>query len=155
PENRGTDWITLAPDQETIYYTSEGNSVLRFDTATGTQLAPFTTSLPGGGAFALRFLADSDLIVADAGSIERLDPNGAIVQSYTAPNADEFFAVNRDPDGTSFWSADINTNVIYKFDLATGAILTQFNSGSSSQTTGLVIVGEPLGTQLPPLLATG
>src|SRR5262249_7859269 len=30
-QNRGTDWIDLASNQTTFFYTSEGNSVLRFD----------------------------------------------------------------------------------------------------------------------------
>src|SRR5207237_9232423 len=55
-DDRGTDWVQLAPDQHTIYYTSEGKKVLRYDTATRTQLPEFVSNLPGTSAYALRFL---------------------------------------------------------------------------------------------------
>src|SRR5215472_11910739 len=60
---RGTDWIDLAADQHTIFYTSEGGSIRRFDTATNTQLPDFTNSL-GGESFALRLLPDGGALVA-------------------------------------------------------------------------------------------
>src|ERR1700730_3125676 len=37
-ENRGTDWIELDADQCTLYYTSEGTSVMRFNVCTNSQL---------------------------------------------------------------------------------------------------------------------
>ena len=53
----GSDWIDLAADQCTMFYTSEGTEVKRFDVCTNTQLADFAP--PGtlhGNAFALRLL---------------------------------------------------------------------------------------------------
>ena len=48
---RGTDWIDCACDQHTIYYTSEGNTIRRFDTQSNMQLPDFNTSpLPGQAA---------------------------------------------------------------------------------------------------------
>lgn len=47
-ENRGTDWNDLAADQCTMFYTSEGSSVKRFNTCTNTQEPDFAAqSLPG------------------------------------------------------------------------------------------------------------
>src|SRR5207237_7115537 len=37
-EDQGTDWIDLAADQCTIYYTSEGTSVLRYNVCNSQQL---------------------------------------------------------------------------------------------------------------------
>src|ERR1051326_3410356 len=37
-EDRGADWIDLAADGKTIFYTSEGSLVKRFDVSTNTQL---------------------------------------------------------------------------------------------------------------------
>ena len=37
-ENRGSDWIDLAADQCTIYYTSEGDSIKRYDVCKDIQL---------------------------------------------------------------------------------------------------------------------
>ena len=46
--DRGTDWIDCACDQHTIYYTSEGNSIRRFDTLNNNQLPDFNIlPLPG------------------------------------------------------------------------------------------------------------
>src|SRR5207248_8414629 len=47
-EQQGSDWIDLAPDQCTIYYTSQGASVLRYNTCTKQQLAPFASGLNTG-----------------------------------------------------------------------------------------------------------
>ena len=43
---RGTDWVELAADQKTLFYTSEGSDIRRYDVATHTQLPPFATGLP-------------------------------------------------------------------------------------------------------------
>ena len=44
---RGTDWIDLAADQRTIYYTSEGKIIRRYDLVGKTQLARFNPVLVG------------------------------------------------------------------------------------------------------------
>ena len=46
-EDRGTDWLELGANQTTLFYTSEGTSVLTFDLATSTQGPDFATNLPG------------------------------------------------------------------------------------------------------------
>src|SRR5207244_4299459 len=70
--DRGTDWIDLAADQHTIFYDSESGIVRRFDTATNTQLANFTSSL-GGNSFALRLLTDGGALVAHSSNVLRLN----------------------------------------------------------------------------------
>jgi hypothetical protein len=57
-EDRGTDWIELAADQKTLFYTSEGTHVKRYDLSTSTQLTDFA-SVPGT-SYALRLLAPFD-----------------------------------------------------------------------------------------------
>ena len=68
----GTDWIDLGPNQTTLFYTSEGASIKRFDTVAG-QLTDFATLL-GGSAFAFRLLPPGDgsggLLLADGGDIQ-------------------------------------------------------------------------------------
>src|SRR5262249_39598327 len=61
---RGTDWIDLASNQTTLFYTSEGTNIRRFDTVAG-QLPNFANNLPGSAAFALRILANGEVLVAD------------------------------------------------------------------------------------------
>jgi uncharacterized repeat protein (TIGR01451 family) len=122
----GPDWIDLAADQKTIFYTSESRVVRRFDAAGDVQLADFAT-LPGAGtAFALRLLSPGDgsggLLVADRGDVKRLDGSGAVVQTYDVSGEDSWFSLNLDPNGTSFWAGDFGTNNFYRFNIATGAV---------------------------------
>ena len=145
-ENIGSDWIDLDADQCTMYYTSEGSRVLRFDVCTNTQLSDFTSTLPGTQAFVLRLLVPAQgggLLVADRQAIHRLDSGGNIVQTYDASGENCWFALNLDPDSTSFWSADFCTSNVYKFDIATGAVLLSFNTGTATNTVfGLAVKGE-------------
>jgi hypothetical protein len=147
-ELRGSDWIDLAANQTTLFYTSEGTRVLRFDIGTNTQMADFATGLPGSNAYALRILPPGDgsggVLVADTQTIVRLDGSGAVVQQYDAPGEDVWFALNLDPNGTSFWSGDLGTNNFYRFNIATGAIeVGPINTGPGTSLAGLCLKGEP------------
>ena len=145
-EARGSDWIDLAADQCTLFYTSEGYRVMRYDVCTDTQLADFAT-LPTGQAFALRIRPNGDVMVAtSAGAtsvVYRLNSTGAVVQSYTLAPA-QLFALNLDPDGTSFWTGDLQTGQIFRLDIATGATITQFFSTINPDAAlgGLAVFGE-------------
>lgn len=146
---RGSDWIDLGADQCTMYYTSEGSEVKRFDVCTSTQLSDFApTGTLHQPAFALRLLVAGQvgaggLLVADSQDIHRLNGGGAIVQTYDAPGENCWFALNLDPDSTSFWSADFCTSNVYKFDIATGSVLLSFNTGTPTNTVfGLAVKGE-------------
>lgn len=125
----GSDHIDLAADQKTLFYTSEGRTVFRYDTATKTQLADFATlpgdALQGEESYGLRILPPGDgsggVLVADSDDILRLDGSGNVVQNYDAPGNDLWFALTLDPNGTSFWSADV-AGGIFRFNIATGAV---------------------------------
>jgi hypothetical protein len=152
-EARGSDWIDLAADQCTMFYTSEGAGIARFDVCSNTQLPYFVLpipfdpdvpppyGLPGSHAFALRLLPSGGLIVADSEAIYRLDAASNIIQTYGA-GGERWFALSLDPDGTSFWSAGIFTGNVYKFDIASGAVLVTFNDTHCSSTGGLSVFGE-------------
>ena len=147
-QDRGTDWVDLAADQQTIYYTSEGTTVKRFNTATSTQLTDLNSvALPGSNAFALRILSNGGVLVADTNQIVQLDSTGAIVKQYTAANTfsgrtlSTLFALNLDPDGTTFWTGDLGTNTIYHVDIATGALINSFSAGTGTL-GGLTVFGE-------------
>lgn len=153
-ENVGSDWIDLAADQRTMYYTSEGQRIMRYDVVGDVQLSDFA-ALPDGEAFALRLLPPFDgtggLIVANNEFISRLNGAGTVVQTYDAPGEDSWFAMNLDPDGTSFWAGDYTNSNIYRFDIGTGAVLTgPINTGTSTFTLfGLIVVGEIAGGKIP------
>ncbi len=142
PENRGSDWLDLASDQCTLYYTSEGTLVKRFNVCTNTQLSDFASGLPGSDAYEMRLLPDGGALVADTSSIVRLDSSGAIVQSYNVPDVTHFwFSLNLNNDGTSFWAGDPFTGDVVRFDIATGAVVQSFNTGvSSANEAGGIIV---------------
>lgn len=138
-DDRGTDWVDLAADQHTIYYTSEGTLVKRFDTANNTQLSNFnSTPLPGSNAYALRILSDGGVLVADTNQIVELNSSGAIIRQYTTANTfagkslGALFALNLDPDGTTFWTGDLETNTIYHVNIATGALINSFSAGTGT-----------------------
>jgi hypothetical protein len=126
-EDRGSDWIELSADQRTMFYTSEGRTIHRFDVVSDMQLPNFAT-LPGFGdfAFALRLLPPGDgsggLLVGDTSNVKRLDAAGNVLQTYDAPGEDFWFALNLDPNGTSFWSAGLESTNFYRFNISTGAV---------------------------------
>ncbi|MDQ2940845.1 MAG: DUF11 domain-containing protein [Chloroflexota bacterium] len=142
----GPDWIDLAADQATMFYASEGREIRRFNVQTDTQLATFAT-LPGSdNAYALRLLPPGDgtggLLVADRTEIKRLDGSGAVVLTYDAAGQNGWFSLNLDPNGTSFWAGDFNTNNFYRFNIASGAIeIGPINTGGTL--FGLCLKGEP------------
>jgi hypothetical protein len=157
---RGSDWIDLANDQVTIYYTSEGRKIKTFDVSGGGQGPDFAT-LPGtsGTAFALRLLPPGDssggLLVADKDRIVRLDSTGAVAQAYDVDQGlgstyeSRWFALNLDPDGQSFWAGDSNSKNFYKFNITSGvATVGPINVNTAPQGPrgdlfGMCVLGEP------------
>jgi uncharacterized repeat protein (TIGR01451 family) len=140
-ESRGSDWVELAADQHTLYYTSEGHTIKRYDLAMSKQLPDFATGLPGDEAFQLRLLPDGSLLVADNQSILHLDSTGKIIQTYGYAPDNQWFALTLAPDGKSFWSADQGNGTVAKFDIASGKLLESFVA-SPSGVDGLVAVAE-------------
>ena len=140
---RGTDWIDLAADQRTVYYTSEGKIIRRYDVVSKTQLSRFNpVDLPGSSAYALRILPDGSVIVSDQESVHRLDASGAIIRTYDAPNENVFFAVNLDPDGRTFWSGSLGTGRVYRFNIASGELVANWDAEPFTELGGLSVFGE-------------
>jgi hypothetical protein len=144
-ESRGTDWIDLAPDQCTVYYTSEGTSVKTFNVCTNAQGDDFATGLPGTAAYAMRLLPGGGALVADTETIVRLGTTGTVLPlQYDDPAATGFwFSLALDPDGTTFWAGDPTTGEVAHFDITTGSLLSSFTttpvSGSFDHAGGLAI----------------
>ena len=134
------DWFDLAADQQVVYYTQEGRSILRYNLVTNAAAgAAFT--LPGGGnAYAIRLLPSGGLLVADGSNIKRLNAAGAVTQTYDQAGIDDWFALNLDPDGVTFWSAGIANGRVRRFNLATGAVVGNFDA--SGFVYGLSVRGE-------------
>ena len=134
-ERRGSLWVDLASDGCTIFYTSLGPNVKRFDVCTTTQLPDFNLApMPGGETHALHVLPDGGVLVSTGQVISRLDAAGALVQTYSVSGESQYWTgVDLVGDGT-FWAVNYYASNVYKFDLATGAVLASFNAGPPVQT---------------------
>jgi hypothetical protein len=146
-QDKGTDWIDLAGDQKTLLYTSEGSSI-KSVTAGGAQNADFATGLPGGAAYALRIIPTGtlagDVLVANSTNALLIGPTGTVITTYALPgNTGGDFALNLDPNGTDFWTADFGTGNVWEVNIGTGAIDEQWSSGTGGSTVfGLTVFGQ-------------
>lgn len=140
-ESRGTDWIALDTDGCTMFYTSEGAHVKRYNICTNTQLADFNSVPFPNVAYAFKLLPTGGLIVADTSSIIRLDASGHQIQTYTIPNVFILFALNLDPDASSFWTADYHGEV-YKVDIASGVIQKHWSATGAPGFTSVAGLSE-------------
>ncbi len=145
-EDRGTNWIDLSSDQATLFYTSEGRYIQRYDTETAAQLSDFAELPDEGHAQAIRLLPPGDgtggLLVADGLNVKRLDETGRVIQTYDADATDSWFALNLDPNGTSFWSTDQETDQVYRFDIESGRMERTFQAGPGETVFGVCLKGE-------------
>jgi len=147
-ESRGTDWSNVGADSTTIWYTSEGAHLKRYDSKTDTQLADFSVVMPSV-SYAHKLLKPFDgtggALVANTSSIIRLDKNGNIVQTYTIPGTSLLFSLNLDPNGTSFWAGDLGTQNLYRINIASGAIEVgpiATTATNGNQLAGVCVKGE-------------
>lgn len=142
--DRGIDWIDLAADQCTMFYTSEGSTVKRYDVCADKQLADFATGLPRP-CFALRLRPNGELLVTCRSKVFRFSPQGDILKEYDpGPGDGNLFAMNLDPDGTTFWTGGYSSGFIYRMNIETGQQVGKFNvdlSGGSSL-AGIAVLGE-------------
>ncbi len=144
-----SDWIDLAADQCTMFYDGEG-PISKWNVCTNTSLGSFTSSSPN---YAIRILPNGNVIAASGAVCHLYDPSGNILASYDDPSGNVFFALNRDPDGTHFWSADINNSIVFKFDFAqlSPAVLTFPGQQSAGfAVAGLAVYGELTAAQPTP-----
>jgi hypothetical protein len=143
---RGTDWVDLAGDQCTLYYTSEDTSVRRYNACTHTVLPLFATGLTPPYCYALRIRPNREVMVACQEAVHRLSPQGVNLQTYTRTSIGEtdasgLFAMNLDPDGGSFWTAGASSGNVYHVDISSGAVIGSFNSGQGG-VAGLAVYDE-------------
>jgi hypothetical protein len=132
------DWFDLNAAETIMYYTDESGTVHRWNLTANSAL----TNLGSGGEFALRLLGDGTMLAADGAQVSRINlTSGSTVQTYH-PGGSELFALNLDPDGTSFWTGDINSGQIWRVNIATGAVITTFNSVPATLLSGLSVFGE-------------
>jgi PEP-CTERM motif len=96
----------------------------------------------GTTIFAIRILADGGVLAADTTNVLRFDSSGNVIKTYSIPGATTLFALNLDPDGVTAWTGDLSTGEVTRFNIATGAIVTQWNAGPLTSLGGLTVFGE-------------
>jgi hypothetical protein len=149
--NGASDWIDLRADQCGMLYTFEGTSIESYDLCTKTQLATFASAL-GGQAFALRIRPNGEVMLANGPNILRLNAAGGTMQTYQpGGELSGWFALNLDPDGTSFWTGTFTSGNFYKVDIATGNVLLgPIATCGSTCLYGLTVAGELIVAQPTP-----
>jgi type 1 fimbria pilin len=153
-ENGGVRWLDLAPNGCTVYYTSAGANVERYDVCTGTQLpnlnsSPLLDLTSGAALLGIRVTPDGGAMVSATFDVRRLDASGNPVGTpYKVVNDNGLSGVWLDRDGTSFWVASFETGTVYKFDIATHGVLLEFSTGV--QAKGIVVVPPPATTPAQP-----
>ena len=140
-DSQGVMWMDLAPDGCTMFYTSVGPNVKRYDMCSNTQLADFNVGqLPGAFTHDLRVLPDGGVLVANAHVLARLDQFGAVTRTYAVAESTLWAGLDLADNGTTFWAANYFTSNIHKFDLNDGAHLASFTTATSPNTAVAVRV---------------
>jgi hypothetical protein len=131
-ENEGVFWMDLAQDGCTMFYTSMGASVKRYDVCSGTQLSDFATGLPGGLTHDVRVLPDGGVLVSSGEVIVRLNSAGVVTQTYAVGPEEPALWVGLDfaDNGTTFWVGNYHNSKLHKFNLATGEHLATISVGT-------------------------
>lgn len=149
------DWFDLSADQSTFVYGQEGANLLTVSNALPGTPGPNFNAVPNSlsEAFAMRFLPDGGVLVADGVNIKRFDAAGNLIDSWDLIGVNGWFALNLDPDGTSFWSGSFNDGILRKFSLADSSLapLQIIDTGCGTQCLfGVAVLGEPTVGGPPP-----
>ena len=153
-EVEGSDWIDLARDQCTVFYTSQGTTIFRFNACTGQQLSPFATNLTTG--LAVKILPDDSVLAANQKNIFHFDSGGRVIGKYSALGENCWVSLALDPDGKTFWAVDYCSSDVVQFDIASGKQFAKFDSGTPAQSVYGVGIRQPAAPTTPagPLIAS-
>lgn len=122
----------LTTDGHTIFYTSQGRKIFKFNTTAQASSVYADLSTVSGGSngelSAIRILPPGDgndgVLVADQNIklVNVVNGVATIVQTYHVGGQNDWEALNLDPNGTSFWAGDATTHNFYRFNIATGKV---------------------------------
>jgi hypothetical protein len=135
PDAMGAFWIDLAADGCTLFYTSWGPNVKRFNVCTDLQRPNFNRApLPGGVGHDLRVLPDGGVLVSSGEVIARLNASGTLIRTYSVPGEwSPWTGLDLIGDGT-FWAGNYESSNVYRFNLANGSVVDSFNTGTAPHT---------------------
>lgn len=132
----GAQWIDMAPDQRTIYYSASNGDVKTFDIVSRTQGPDIAVDALARN---VRVLPDNSILTQTLGAIRHWVPPCAGCLPYrqgfayqVPANADSFAL---DPDGVSFWTInsfyDSRTQLgkgnVYRMNIKTGDLMASFS----------------------------
>jgi hypothetical protein len=136
-QTNGIFAFDIAQDDVTMLYDLGTNSLFSYNIALGLQNPDLTDSLPGTYSGDLRQLPDGTILLADGDRVVRLNSTtGAVIQTYQPAVFSFVLGLTLDGDGVDFWTDDSITGVVYKINIASGAIVTQFNTQLGQSTFG-------------------
>ena len=146
-ELTGDDWIALAPDECTFYYTTEGTDILRYNMCTNQQLPNLNVDVvplnrPHRRASAVDRPSSSRSSPTATRSWPTRTPTSCWTPMATSSRPTpvprcrtaraRLFAISLDPDGNSFWTGDSNSGYVWQVDIASGDVLQTINTRSGA-----------------------
>lgn len=144
----GTTDLDLAPDQCTIdYHGDAGTGVNRFNVCSDAAV-PALTSF-GALLDQLRIRSSGQLIQVEDGQWFQFDPSGNLIpHAGFGLIANTLRVLSLDPDGASFWLANLqfpadSGPTVGRVDIATGQVLADWPAPTGGA-TGLAVYGPPL-----------
>jgi hypothetical protein len=155
-ENSGVDWIDVASDGQTIFYTSQGRTIFTYNTSTPNTPSSINADLSmlegagmSGKLFAIRILPPGDgsggVLVADQSNVKLVKASGGVitsVQIFKFDNESNLQALTLDPTNPArFWVGDASTNDLIQFDMSTGATVVTLTTGSGTTLGGVCVDG--------------
>ena len=157
-ESRGVDGVDLAADQCTLFYTSQGKRVLRFDVCQNRQLPdlatlPILVPLLRVAKSRSSFYPALQRRGAGRGVGPGVPPRpyGQYPSGVSHPGCWRsgthrlgVVCAQSHRDGTSFWTAIQGTGPLFKVDINTGKVLTEFiaQPANAFGVNGLAVFGE-------------
>jgi hypothetical protein len=148
----GVNWIDVASDGETVFYTSLGRKIFMFNTATSTS-SVYTDLSTGPGSkgkmYAIRILPPGDgsggVLVADRDNVKLVKAtNGAVtsLQIFKLNGESNLQALSLDPlNPARFWVGDATTNDFILFDMTTSRVVAKMNTGAGTNLGGMCVEG--------------
>ena len=141
----GPGWIDLASDGHTIFYTSQGATIRKFDTSTLT--ASTYATLSGGTVtlYAIRILPPGDgtagVLVAGQSEVKLVTSSGGVTKIKFGSNSN-LQALTLDPSNpaTTFWVGDATSNNFFRYNISTGQKVS-LNTGSGTTLGGICVDG--------------
>jgi hypothetical protein len=145
-ENSGVDWIDLASDGETIFYTSEGRKIFTFNTTSSVSsvyadLSTLSGVASSGKLFAIRILPPGNasgsggVLVADQSNVKLVKASASVitsVQIFKFNGESNLQALSLDPTNPArFWVGDATTHDLIQFDMSTGKKVVTLNTGTA------------------------